>query len=90
MSNRGRNRLGSGHGSGNVSGIIEENKEESKEVKIGRIDTTGMSRSGQLAHSQTVNFVKQQLESSESKKLLGLNHNTAPVRQHSQRSSMIE
>ena len=63
MSNRGRNRLGSGSGSGNVPGIIEENKEESKEVKIGRIDTTGMSRSGQLAHSQTVNFVKQQLES---------------------------
>ena len=52
MSNRGRNRLGSGVGSGNGPGIIEEeNKEESKEVKIGRIDTTGMSRSGQLAHS---------------------------------------
>ena len=81
MSNRGRNRLGSGVGSGNGPGIIEEeNKEESKEVKIGRIDTTGMSRSGQLAHSQTVNFVKQQLESSESKKLLGINHNTVPVR----------
>ena len=47
MSNHRRNRLGSGVGNGNSQGIIEEeSKEESKEVKIGRIDTTGMSRSG--------------------------------------------
>ena len=68
MSNHRRNRLGSGVASGNVTGIIEEeNKEESKEVKIGnsRIDATGLSRSGQIKHSQTVNFVKQQLDSSD-------------------------
>ena len=44
MSNHRRNRLGSGVGTGNGQGIIEEeNKEESKEVKIGRIDTTFIS-----------------------------------------------
>ena len=42
MSNSRRNRLGSGVGSGNDPGIIEE---ESKGVKIGRIDTTALSRS---------------------------------------------
>ena len=67
MSNHRRNRLGSGVAG--VSGpeiIEEESKEESKEVKIGRIDTTGISHSVLVKHSQTVNFVKNQLDSSDS------------------------
>ena len=67
MSNHRRNRLGSGVGGVSGPGIIEEeSKEESKEFKIGRIDTTGMPHSGHLKHSQTVNFVKRQLDSNDS------------------------
>ena len=92
MSNTRRNRLGSDVSGGDGPGmIVEETKEESKEVKIGRIDATALSRSDQLKHSQTVNFAKQQQDSADSKKLLGINNSSnTSVRQQSHRSSMIE